>query len=82
MLSKSNSFALGKYIFQPTKYDENGNLYWTLYRQGCHKSTCKVIGIYKFNEEKSELIYVAEGWMNYNHKKLLKFILKQYDWTL
>lgn len=82
MLSKTNSFTRGKYTFQPTKYDENGNLYWALYRKGCHKPKCKVTGIYKFGEDKVELIYVAENWMNHKHRKLLDYMLNEYDWKL
>ena len=80
--SKSNSVKVGKYTFQPTKYDENGNLYCALYRKGCHEPKCKVTGLYNFDTEKFELIYVAEGWMNHNHKKLLNYMLNEYDWTL
>jgi len=82
MLSNTNSLSIGKYTFQPTKYDEHGNLFWGLYRKGCHKPKCKVTGIYKFEEEVTELIYVAENWMNNKHNKLLKYFLKQYDWSL
>ena len=81
--SKTNSVKSGKYTFQPTKYDENGNLYCVLYRLNSHhKQICKVTGLYNFGEEKFELIYVAENWMNNNHKKLLEYMLNEYDWTL
>jgi hypothetical protein len=54
-----------------------------LYRLNAHnKRICKVTGLYKFDEEKFELIFVAEGWMTNNHKKLLEFLLNEYDWTL
>lgn len=82
MLSKINSFTRGRYTFQPTKYDKNGNLYWALYRKGCHKPKCKVTGICNFNEDKVELIYVAENWMNHSHRKLLDYMLNEYGWKL
>ena len=82
--SKINSVKVGKYIFQPTKYDDNGNIYCTLFRTRCNNKfkTCKVTGLYNFVKEKFELIFVSEGWMTNNHKKLLKFMLNEYDWTL
>lgn len=81
--SITNSVKSGKYTFQPTKYDDNGNLYCMLYRLNAHnKKVCKVTGLYKFDEDKFELIFVAEGWMTNNHKKLLEFLLNEYDWTL
>lgn len=81
--SKTNSVKSGKYTFQPIKYDENGNLYCVLYRLNSHhKQVCKLTGLYNFDEEKFELIFVADGWMNHNHKKLLNFFLKEYDWVL
>ena len=81
--SKSNSVKVGKYTFQPIRYDADNNLYCSLYRLNSHgKQICKLTGIYKFDEEKVELIYVAEGWMNHNHKKLLNFMLNEYDWCL
>lgn len=82
MKSKTNSITYSKYIFQPTKYDKNGNLCWALYRKGCHEPKCKVTGIYNFMTEKVELNFVAENWMSNKHKKLLRFLLNEYDWLL
>ena len=81
--SKSNSVKVGKYTFQPTRYDTDNNLYCSLYRLNSHeKSVCKLTGIYKFDEDVFEIIYIEEGWMTNNHKKLLEFLLNEYDWTL
>ncbi len=82
MKSATNSVRRGKYIFQPTKYDDNGNIYCSLYRlDSNNKRVCKVTGFYDLNNEKFELIYIAEGWMNHNHKRILNFLLSQYDWV-
>lgn len=82
--SKINSVKSGKYTFKPTKYDENGNLYCALYRRlnSHHKQVCLLVGIYKFDEEKFEIISVAEGWMNNRHEKLLNFFLNEFDWNM
>lgn len=83
--SKSNSVKVGKYTFQPTRYDADNNLYCSLYyRLNSHeKRICKLIGIYKFDEDVFEIIYIEEGWLLTNkHKKLLDFILNKYDWIL
>ena len=82
MLSKTNSLTIGKYTFQPTKYDKDGNLYWALYRKNSHgKKVCKVTGIYYFDEERTEIIFRDWNWLNKKHKKLLEYFLKQYDWS-
>lgn len=78
--SKTNSVRSGKYRFQPTKYDENDNLYCAVYRNGAHGEKCKLTLLYKFEEETYEIIWVEEGWLNSKHKKLLEFFLKEYDW--
>ena len=80
MLSKTNSITVGKYIFQPTKYDENDNLYCTLYRNGSHGLKCKLTLLYKFEEHSYEIIWTEHEWMNHKHKKMLNWILRQYDW--
>ena len=82
--SKSNSVKVGKYTFQPTRYDADNNLYCSLYRLNSHeKKICKLTGIYKFDEDVFEIIYIEEGWLLTNkHKKLLDFMLNEYDWTL
>ena len=82
--SKSNSVKVGKYTFQPTGYDEDNNLYCSLYRLNSHgKQICKLTGIYKFDEEVFEINYIEEGWLlTGKHKKLLDFMLNEYDWTL
>lgn len=83
MLSKTNSVKSGKYIFQPTKYDEDGNLYCVLYRLNSHhKRVCKVTGIYNFDKEKFELIFIDNNWLTKSHKKILEFLLNEYDWKL
>ena len=82
--SKSNSVKVGKYTFQPTRYDADNNLYCSLYRLNSHeKKVCKLTGIYKFDEDVFEIIYIEEGWLLTNkHKKLLDFMLNEYDWKL
>lgn len=80
--SKTNSVSLGAYRFQPTKYDEDGNLYCALYRNGAHGEKCKVTILYKFNEETYDIIWADQDWISLSkNKKLLKFFLKQYDWV-
>lgn len=78
--SKTNSVKAGKYRFQPIKYDKDNNLYCVIYRNGAHGEKCKLTLLYKFEEETYEIIWVEEGWFNHNHKKLLNFFLKEYDW--
>lgn len=80
-LSKTNSVKSGKYTFQPTKYDKEGNLYCAIYRKGAHESKCKMTLLYKFAEETYDIIWLEEGWLNHNHKKLLNWFLEQYDWV-
>lgn len=79
--SKTNSVKVGKYRFQPTKYDKDNNLYCAIYRDGAHGEKCKLTLLYKFKEETYDIIWVEDGWLNHNHKKLLDFFLKEYDWV-
>ena len=78
--SKTNSVKVGKYKFQPTKYDKYGNLYCTIYRNDSREQKCKLTLLYKFEEGTYEIIWVEDGWLNHNHKKMLNFFLKEYDW--
>ena len=85
MLSATNSVRRGPYIFQPTKYDKNGNLYCTLIKQHTYNkfvnNRCKLTGLYNFNTETFEIIFCSPGFLDKNnHKKLLNWFLKQYDW--
>ena len=79
MKSKTNSVKAGKYRFQPTKYDKDGNLYCAIYRNGAHGEKCKLTLLYKFDEETYEIIWVEDSWLNNKHQKLLEFFLKEYD---
>lgn len=89
MLSKTNSIKRDKYKFQPTKYDQNNNLYCKLtkcviYKNGnkiYKKEVCKLTGLYNFETEKFEIIFTTKKFFNKNHKKLLRLFLKQYDWN-
>lgn len=84
MLSKTNSISRGPYVFQPTKYDKDGNLYCKLSKRHKYKQyvkdTCKLTGLYNFDTGKFEIIHESEGFMNRGHKKLLNWFLEQYDW--
>lgn len=81
MKSKTNSLRVGKYIFRPTKYNDEGNLYCAIYRNGSHGEKCKLTLLYKFDTETYEIIWIENDWLNHNHKKLLNFFLKEYDWS-
>ena len=82
--SKTNSVKVGPYYFQPTKYDKNGNLYCMIFKRHTYKrfknDKCKLTGLYNFDTQKFEIIYTAPDWLNHNHKKMLEFFLKEYDW--
>lgn len=75
--SKTNSVKSGSYKFQPTKYDKDGNLYCKVEKN--HK--VKLTGIYNFENENFEIIWVQNNWLTNKHKKLLNFLLKGYDWV-
>ena len=85
MLSKTNSVKFGPYYFQPTKYDKNGNLYCMIFKRHRYKKfkndRCKLTGLYHFDTGEFDIIYTTSDWFNHNHKKLLKWFLKQYDWV-
>lgn len=89
MLSKTNSIRRDKYKFQPTKYDQNNNLYCKLtkcviYKNGnkfSEKEVCKLTGLYNFETETFEIIFTTEEFFTRKHKKLLQWFLKQYDWN-
>lgn len=84
MLSETNSLKRGPYIFQPTKYDANGDLYCMIVKRHKYKKfvndKCKLTGIYHFNTNKFDIIHTTSDWFNHNHKKLLNWFLKQYEW--
>ena len=88
MLSSTNSLKRDKYVFQPKRYDDNDNIICvlskrTMYKNGkkfFNKDKCKLTGIYDFEKEEFVITWVAEGFMNASHKKLLNYFLKQYDW--
>lgn len=80
MISITNSIHRGKYIFKPTKYDCDGNLYCAIYKKGAHKPKCKITLLYKFNEETYDIIWTENNWLNHKHKKLLNWFLEQYNW--
>lgn len=84
MLSKTNSIKIGPYIFQPTKYDKNNNLYCKIVKRHEYKNfvrdTCKLTGIYNFDEEKFTIIFCSKDFLNHKHSKLLNMFLKEYDW--
>ena len=56
MLSKTNSITKGPYIFRPSRYATNNDLYCALYRN----DKCVLTGRYDFTEEKFKLIFVSE----------------------
>lgn len=85
--SKTNSVRRGPYVFQPTKYDKQGNLYCKLsnrheYFDGKKyiNDRCKLTGLYHFDTGKFEIIWMSEDFLNHRHKKLLNYFLKEYDW--
>lgn len=78
--TKTNGIHRNKYLFQPTKYDENDNLYCSIYRNGTNGPKCKMTILYKFKEGTYDTIWVEEGWLNHNHQKLLNWFLEKYDW--
>ena len=80
MKSKTNSVKVGKYRFLHTKYDNDGNLYWTIYEYTEQEKKRKLTLLYKFAEETYEIICVEDNWLNNKHKKLLEFFLKEYEW--
>lgn len=76
--SKTNSVRCGIYVFQPTRYDENDNLFCKLVAH----TKVFITGVYKFNEEKFEIIWSRSGWLNsMKHQKMLNFFLSEYDWV-
>ncbi len=84
MLSKTNSVSCGPYLFQPTRYDENGDLFCKLvkierYKRHVHE-TCKLTGLYHFDTNEFEIIYAYKDFLNSKHKKMLNNFLKEYDW--
>ncbi len=80
MFTKTNGLHRDNYLFQPTKYDKNNNLYCSLYRNGSHGQKCKLTMLYKFEEGTYDIIWVEHNWLNRNHRKLLQWFLEQYDW--
>ena len=88
MLSSTNSLRRDKYVFQPKRYDDNGNLICVLskritYKNGkkfIKKDKCKLTGVYDFEKEEFIITWVAEGFMNASHKKLLNYFLKKYEY--
>lgn len=83
--SNTNSVKVGPYIFQPTKYDENNNLYCKIVKRHKYKKfvkdTCKLTGIYNFAEGKFTIIFCSKDFLNHQHSKLLNMFLKEYDWV-
>ena len=77
MKSATNSVKCGPYVFKPTKYDDNGDLYCMIVKG----NKCKLTGLYHFDTNKFEIIWTSEGFMNHSHKKMLDFFLKEYDWS-
>lgn len=80
MLSKTNSLKSGKYRFQPTRYDDNGNLYCALYRRCSNRYVCKLTILYSFEDMSYRIIWVADGWLNHRHGKMLEWFLNEYEW--
>ena len=74
--SKTNSIKSDGHKFQPTKYDKDGNLCCELKKS----NEIKLTGIYNFEKEKFEIIWVENNWLTNKHQKLLNFFLKGYDW--
>ena len=85
MLSATNSIKCGPYIFQPTNYDDNGNLYCMIVTRHTYKKVvndkCKLAGLYNFDTDSFKVIYSSPYFLNRNHKKMLSWFLKQYDWN-
>ena len=77
--SKTNSVKYRDYKLQPIGYNKNNDLIFDLYKLKPNKRVCKLTGLYKFNEDKFEIISTAKNWLNKNHKKLLQFLLREYD---
>jgi hypothetical protein len=80
MRSRINSVEAGSYVFQPTEYDNDGNLLCSLYRCRNNGRDCMLKGIYDFNEEKFTIIHIKDGWLSRSHKIILDYFLKEYDW--
>lgn len=82
--SKTNSVKVGPYYFQPTKYNDNGDLYCKIIKRHTYKrcvnDKCKLTGLYHFDTGEFEIIYETPGFLNRNHQKMLNFFLKEYDW--
>lgn len=74
--SKSNSVKLVKYKFQPTRFNENNELFCSLTRNG----KCKLTGKYNFEFKTFEILYTYPNWFNAKHQRLLKKFLREYDW--
>ena len=85
MLSKTNSVKCGPYVFQPTKYDENGDLYCMIVKRHTYKkfvnNKCKLTGLYHFDTDKFDVIYTTPDFLNHDHTKMLRWFLKQYEWN-
>lgn len=83
--SATNSVKCGPYIFQPTKYDQNDNLLCKIVKRHQYKKhirdVCKLTGVYNFNNNTFNIIWVSKGFLNHKHNKMLNFFLKEYDWV-
>ena len=88
MRSETNSVSHSKYVFQPKRYDENDNIICVLSKRTkyknngkyLHRDKHKLTGVYKFDENKFVITWVADGFYNASHKKLLNYFLKEYEW--
>lgn len=84
MKSATNSVKCGPYIFQPTKYDDNGDLYCMIAKRHIYRKfvndKCKLTGKYSFDTDTFYIIYTTPDFLNHNHMKMLSWFLKQYDW--
>ena len=84
MLSKTNSVSCGPYSFQPTRYNDDGDLYCKIVKMDKYKNfvheKCKLTGLYHFDTNKFEIIYAYKDFLNVKHKKMINKFLKEYDW--
>lgn len=82
-----NNVIIGKYIFNPKRFNQEGHLICALYRRkgafykGRCKKKCKLTGVYNFEKKEFIVTYLYENWLTKKHCKLLNFIFKKYDWN-
>ena len=84
--NKFEKIFVGKFMFTPTKLDNDGNVFCAVYKKSpnyerCNRK-CKVTGLYKPHENVFEVIFSVTGWLDdKQHHKVFTDMLAGYDWS-